>query len=176
MIILQAKKYYIMLPLVCLAFFFTSSYPMYQTILFEVLIVFGYLASVTDILNQRIENRLVLMMYYSWAILWVIFAILDHDTFFPLLTQSGLGFLVGGGIFMFLYLISRKGLGAGDVKFMSAVGLYTGPSMAFSIMVYGTILAAVVCIVLLALRKIGRKDSLCLAPFLYGAFLLLLFL
>ena len=58
-------------------------------------------------------------------------------------------------------------LGGGDVKFVAAAGLFLGFARIIPATLYGTILAALTGLALIALKKIGRKDKMPLAPFLY---------
>ena len=138
----------------------------------ELIIVFGYIAAVFDVKAKTIPNKLVLIMLGAWVITMVPKLFLDIDTAIVLLKDAALGFATGGGLFLLVYLISRKGLGGGDVKFMAVAGMYIGFAGVLSSMLYGTILAAIIGLVLILLKKIGRKDSMPLAPFLYIGILL----
>jgi Flp pilus assembly protein protease CpaA len=141
----------------------------------ELIIVFGYIAAVQDITAKKIPNSLVLAMLGAWVLTMAPKILLDTDMAVMLLKDAALGFVIGGGLFLLVYLISRKGLGGGDVKYMAATGLYIGFSGVVSAMLYGTILVALTGLTLLLLKKIGRKDSIPLAPFLYIGILITLF-
>jgi prepilin peptidase CpaA len=69
------------------------------------------------------------------------------------------GLLLGGGIFLFLYLL--RTMGAGDVKLMAAVGAFAGPSKILEIALYsaiaGGILALFVAIFKGRLRQTFRN-------------------
>ena len=140
------------------------------------IIIFGYVAAIRDAKTKQIANSLVLAMLTAWAIMITPMLFLDTGAAIPLLTTSALGFAVGGGLFLLVYLISRQGLGGGDVKFMAAAGLYLGFSDTLSAMLSGTILAALTGLALILLKKIGRKDAMPLAPFLYAGILITVFL
>ena len=135
--------------------------------LYELLLVFGYIATVIDIKEKRIPNKLILTMIGVWVISIVAKIFFDIEVAVILLIDSLIGFAIGGGLFFIVYLVSRKGLGGGDVKFMAAAGLYLGFTKLLSAMLYGTLLAAIVAVTLLLIKKIGRKDSIPLAPFLF---------
>lgn len=144
-------------------------------LLFELIIVFGYVAAVIDIKTRHIHNNLVLAMLVAWVLIMMPKLFLDIDTAVALLLDAVLGFVVGGGSFLLIYMISRKGLGGGDVKFIAAAGLYIGLSGVLSAILYGTMAAALTALILLLLKKIGRKDSIPLAPFLYIGILITVF-
>jgi len=101
--------------------------------------------------------------------------VVDTEIAVELLLNALLGFAVGGGLFLIVYFISRKGLGGGDVKFMAAAGLYIGFSGTMTAMLCGTILAALTGLTLILAKKIGRKDQMPLAPFIYIGILIAVF-
>jgi len=133
----------------------------------ELILAFGYIAAIQDLKTRRIPNVLVLATIAAWALIMTPSLYLDTGAAIRLLGDSALGAAVSGGMFLLVYLMSRKGLGGGDVKLMAAVGLYLGLGGALSAMLLGTILAALAGLTLILLKKIGRKDAIPLAPFLY---------
>jgi len=139
------------------------------------LITLSYLVAVFDINKKQIPNELIIIMITIWLILIVPLIIYDMDSGISVLTDSLLGVLIGGGIFMLVYIVSRKGLGGGDVKFMAAAGLYLGFTGTIPAILYGTVLAAITGLVLLICKKIGRKDTIPLAPFLFVGILITVF-
>jgi len=139
------------------------------------LIIFSYIAMVVDILTKKIPNKLVLLMFFVWLMLILPLTLYDKQTGIKVLTDSLFGLLVGGGLFLLVYLINRKGLGGGDVKFMAAVGLYLGFADTLPAILYGTVLAALFGLVLLLIRKLGSKDTMPLAPFMFVGILIMVF-
>jgi len=120
---------------------------------FILIIVFGYAAAVFDIKARKIPNKLVLVMLGAWVLTMTPKLIVDTEIAVELLLDALLGFTVGGGLFLIVYIISRKGLGGGDVKFMAASGLYIGFSGTMTAMLCGTILAALTCLILILAKK-----------------------
>ena len=139
---------------------------------YEIIVVFGYVAAVVDIKEKRIPNTLILAMLSAWVLIMVPKLFTDISTTLVLLTDSVIGMALGGGVFLVVYLISRKGLGGGDVKYMASAGLYLGLSGVMPAMFCGTVAAALVGVALIVLKKIGRKDTIPLAPFLYAGILI----
>lgn len=174
-----AKKIlpYVGIPVLTAAFaiIHTGYMDLFVILLFELIIIFGYVAAVLDLTTKRIPNVLVLVMLAAWVLVMMPKLLVDTDTAIGMLTDSAIGFAVAGGLFLLVYLVSRKGLGGGDVKFMAAAGLYTGYSGILPAMLYGTILAGITGLVLLGLKKIGKKDTMPLAPFLYAGILIAVF-
>jgi len=149
-----------------------SAYALLKT---AMLIILSYIAMALDISTKRIPNELVVVMVVGWLL--VIMSAIHSDTSIGirLLTDSAYGLLLGGGMFLLVYIISKKGLGGGDVKFMAAVGLYLGFSKTTQAILYGTMLAALTGLVLIVIKKIGRKDTMPLAPFLFIGIMITVF-
>jgi leader peptidase (prepilin peptidase)/N-methyltransferase len=127
-----------------------------------------------DMEHQLILNKIT----YPAAV--VALAILAADSIFPgagimgtlrLVPQpSILSGLIGGAIgftfFMIVFLINPRGMGMGDVKLVALIGLATGFPLALAALFIGIVIGGVAAVVLLILRKKGRKDVM---P--YGVFL-----
>ncbi len=62
-----------------------------------------------------------------------------------------LGMLVGFGMLILLWAI--QGMGAGDVKFMAAIGAWLGPVMAFYAVCVGALIGGAIALVLIAARR-----------------------
>ena len=146
---------------------FTGRIDTFILLNYEILIILGYIAAICDIKTKHVPNVLVLTMFIAWVIAIIPKLFLDTDAALTFIVDSAIGFAVGGGLFLLVYLISRKGLGGGDVKFMAGVGLYLGFGKVIPAMLYGTVLAALTGLTLILMKKIGRKDKIPLAPFLY---------
>ena len=141
----------------------------------ELLIIFGYLAALSDLKEKKISNTLVLAMLASWLITFLPQLFVNTAGALLVLLEAALGFAISGGIFLFVYLISRQGLGGGDVKFMAAAGLYLGFSGVLPVIFCGALLAGVTALGLMLFKRLGSKDTMPLAPFLYLGILITLF-
>ncbi len=89
--------------------------------------------------------------------------------------NSGIDLLLGGVVaFLFFFMIAgityliikKEGLGGGDVKLVAGIGFFMGLKNFIQIFVLAYILAAIICLFLLILRKKDRKDYIPLGPFL----------
>jgi len=86
-----------------------------------------------------------------------------------------LTFLGAGLFFLVLYLLSRGGLGGGDVKLAAALGLWLGwPGAALAVFL-GSLIGSVISISLIALKKKNRKDPIPYGPFLVFGTIIVLF-
>ena len=151
----------------------TENFYLLQYIL---LLTLTYIAAVSDIKTKKIPNTLVLTMIGVWVLTMTPQLFINTDVAIRTLSDAILGFLTGGGLFLLIYIFSRRGLGGGDVKLMAAIGLYLGFAGVISAMVFGSLLSGLVALILLLLKKVGRKDTIPLAPFLFvGTFITVLF-
>lgn len=80
--------------------------------------------------------------------------------------SSLLGGAVGFGLLLVIYLISRGGMGAGDVKLAGLMGLMTGfPGIGAALFV-GFVSGGLIGVLLLLLRLRGRRDVIPYGPYL----------
>ena len=92
----------------------------------------------------------------------------------PWLTQSigmrvayaALGGAIGFAIFLLIALVSRGGMGWGDVKLAALIGLAAGFPMVFVAIIMAAILGGIVAVALLIARKRGRREMIPFGPFL----------
>jgi len=140
------------------------------------LIILSYIAMIFDIKSKRIPNKLVLLMIAGWIVLIAFALSFNTESGVKLLIDSTFGLLTGGGMFLLVYLMSRKGLGGGDVKFIAAAGLYLGLANTINTILFGSILAAITGLTLILLKKIKRKDTIPLAPFMFMGIMITVFI
>jgi leader peptidase (prepilin peptidase) / N-methyltransferase len=145
----------------------SADYFFYLTLLFTLLAI-----SLIDLDYRIVPNGLVAFGLIAGLIFYLI-KLSDLYINLPscLLVDRNLadafwGFLLGGGIILAIFLISRGGMGAGDVKLMAMIGLYAGLQGTIVTLFLGFIFGALVGIIYMILGKLTRKDALPFAPFL----------
>ena len=79
---------------------------------------------------------------------------------------AALGGAAGFAIFLLIALVSRGGMGWGDVKLAALIGLATGFPMVFVAIIMAAILGGTVAVALLIARKRGRREMIPFGPFL----------
>lgn len=173
-----AKKwlFYAGLPVLCAAFLLIKWNKLDPILLImrELLVIFVYVASVWDLREKRIPNRLVAALLGVWMLVMIPQLFFRTEWALSFLVSGAIGFFLAGIVFLVVYVVSRKGLGGGDVKLMTVSGLYLGIDGVLPTMLYGSVLAALTGIVLIFLKRIGPKDAIPLVPFLYAGMLLTL--
>ena len=140
-----------------------------------VLIAFGYVAAYTDFRTRKVSNKLVLMMLIAWLVLMAAYVIYDIGAAFELLVPSLIGGAAGGGFFLAMYLISRKGIGGGDIKLIAVMGLLLTFSKLMPMLFISSLLTALVAGGLLLTKRATMKTEIPLVPFLYAGVLVVLF-
>lgn len=86
-----------------------------------------------------------------------------------------LGVTLGGGLFLLIAIISRGGMGGGDIKLTAMIGAFLGWQGVFVTIFLAALSGAVSGLFLIVVKKKGRKDALPFGPFLaLGALLALL--
>lgn len=147
----------------------------YQVIGFTInLIPFLFLTSLLliisfiDIDHYRIPNPLILIGLGA-GILFQIFI-----PFQPFI-NSLLGFVTGGGVLFLIALLSRGGMGGGDIKLGALIGLFLGWKWMLLSLFLSAFLASAAGVSLMIMRKKSRKDPIPFGPFLsLGVFISLL--
>jgi len=92
----------------------------------------------------------------------------------PRLAQAGIGAAVGLGIALLIVLVSRGGMGWGDVKMAALIGLVIGFPLVFFTLIMAAILGGLVAVILLLLKKKRRKETVPFGPALSVATLVTL--
>jgi leader peptidase (prepilin peptidase)/N-methyltransferase len=83
----------------------------------------------------------------------------------PEIKQAAIGGGIGLVLFLLIVLISRGGIGWGDVKLAALIGLVTG-YLVFVALLMGIILGGVVAVILLTLKIKKRKEAIPFGSFL----------
>jgi len=77
-----------------------------------------------------------------------------------------LGVALGGGVFFVIILVSRGGMGGGDMKLGAMMGAFLGWKLALLAILLGVFAGGAVAVVLLSRGSHGRKDPVPFGPFL----------
>lgn len=123
--------------------------------------------TILDIRKQWVPNFAILLLLGIWAFLFGACALVELRTCVSLLGTSIIGGIVAGAIFLLCYFLSKRQLGAGDVKLVFAMGLYLTGNRIMGAILYGTIFCCIYSVVQLLRKKIGTKDAVPLVPFLF---------
>lgn len=132
-----------------------------------VLLILANIAGI-DITCKKIPNALVALLLGIWFVFFLIqcFSAGSLSVIGSLFLRSLLGFLLSGGLTLICMLISRGGLGAGDVKLTAILGLFYGILGIVNILFYACVLTLIASICMLVAKKIRLKDTVPMSPFI----------
>lgn len=157
---------------VVLALFIVFSYKIQgiseiYTIKRVTLIVFLLLCAVPDIKAKLIPNKLILAAVLFWLLESAIGWVLEPKLIFEDIVSSVIGAVFGGGLLFLGRLISKNGMGMGDIKLMLMAGLYTKFDGMFGLMFWSLIIALIWGVCLIILKKAKLKTTMSMAPFFF---------
>jgi leader peptidase (prepilin peptidase)/N-methyltransferase len=149
----------------------------------ELAIVLFYFCILLIIFFIDIEHHLILnKVVYPCAVTAVIISIfLPYLDFAPSdairehfadigwasgIASSLLGGLVGLVIFVIIALISRGGMGEGDIKMVGLIGLMVGYPLVFVAIVLAIVAGGIVALFMIIAKRKNRKQSIAFGPFL----------
>lgn len=118
-------------------------------------------AGMEDMKNKTISNRLIIVGMIAGVMLTL------ANIAIPPLINAALGLVLAGGVFGLLYLISKGGIGFGDVKLFACAGIFLGFEKTITTMIVATVLSGLVGLILIISRISSRKSMIPFAPFIF---------
>ena len=133
-------------------------------------IVFSMLIIITfiDLQHMIIPDLLVIIILGS-TIIYKVLSFLLYNTPFELINSIG-GLVLSGLLFIIIILVSKGGMGGGDVTLIAALGFITGIKRIFLIIFLSFILGAIISVFLLITKIKGKKDPIPFGPFIVLGF------
>lgn len=119
--------------------------------------LFVLLIIVTDYEQQLIFNRVLLGL----ALITCLFTPWIEA---PFLNRSAAA-LLGGGIMLALCVLSRGGIGGGDIKLLFVLGLWQGLDALLFVLTFGFITSGIAAALLLLTGRKKRRDYLAYGPY-----------
>lgn len=136
-----------------------SRFDLLQAVAASVVVFALLVITATDLLRFRVPNAIT----YPGIVAALVAAILMPG---GNIGEAALAAALGGGVFFVLALITRGGIGLGDVKLAVLIGAALGLPVAYQALLYGVVAAAVVMGVMLVAGIVGRRQAVPYAPFL----------
>jgi prepilin signal peptidase PulO-like enzyme (type II secretory pathway) len=130
-----------------------------QAIVVSLLLLALLACTGTDLIRYRVPN---VITYPGIAIaLLASLALPDGDIVSAIAAAAG-----GGGIFLVMAIVTRGGIGLGDVKLAMLIGAALGLSGSYQALVFGVLAGGVGILLLLLAGIVSRKQAVPYAPFL----------
>ena len=120
-----------------------------------------------DLRTHRLPREVTYIVMIIGAVLLSVAALVDDQP--RRMYMAALGAVISVSVMSVLYLLSRGGLGDGDVRMSPLLGMYLGwlnPGLALVGLLYGFILAALVSAMLMILGTANRRTAIAFGPFL----------
>lgn len=127
-----------------------------------------YLLAYIDYRERLIPNFLICVLLIARVAFLGCNLISDPEYWRSILLYPLIGAGIGGVILAVAMLLSRKGVGMGDVKLFITIGAYVGSMEIIATLFYTFVVSAVVGIVLLLMKKVKLRDSVPMAPFAFA--------
>ncbi len=99
---------------------------------------------------------LLALLPQSWLTQWIVSGVANAAL------GGGIGFVIS----LLIALVSRGGMGWGDVKLAALIGLATGFPLVFLAIIMGAILGGIVAVALVIVKKRNFKGTIPFGPFL----------
>jgi len=112
-----------------------------------------------------IPNKSLIILLWPAFLFRVAEIIITPSNWINIVGSAVIGGALGGGIFLMAHLISRAGIGAGDVKLFAVLGLYVGNYAVVGIMLISLLVTAVVGGSRVIRKKINLKEAVPFAPY-----------
>lgn len=168
----KEKKYQILLAVLIVVmaglFFllkYVYMYNLIKTIRYLILLPFLFVIAIIDAREMRIPNRILFIMILVRMIIFIAEFMIYRDSALTLFINSLAGGAAAGGLFGLCYIVSRKSIGAGDVKLLAVCGLFLGFSAIVGAIIMISLCALIYGIAGMILKKNGLKDSIPFGPF-----------
>lgn len=144
---------------------------MYEALSFVSAANFLFLLAVIDIRHRVIPNLYVAVAFAVKTVMIIVSGCMMHSL--PeMFAGSFAGMAAASVITGAAYIVSGKGIGAGDVKMFAAAGYITGGFAVTDIIMYSTFLCALCGILLVSAKKCRIRDCIPMAPFAYAGTLI----
>jgi leader peptidase (prepilin peptidase)/N-methyltransferase len=115
--------------------------------------------TVIDLRHQIIPDAITL----PGVVAGVVAALATHRIAW---VDSVAGILLGSGLFVAVIVVSRGGMGGGDLKLGAMLGAFLGWQALLVGLFIAVMLGGMLAVVLLASRRVARKDAIPFGPFL----------
>ncbi len=126
--------------------------------------------------KRRIIPNLFVIIGLVFRLCIYCYEIFATDTFKAVMLNDLIGLAIGFGFLAIVSIITKGAIGFGDAKLFGIIGLISGSFCTYSTLLISLLLSAVISIVEIARKKMGRKDSLPFGPFIAVGYIVALLL
>ncbi len=122
---------------------------------------------VIDLEHHILPNKLVYPGIIVALTINIVFSVIpDSLNVVPEIRSAAIGGAIGLGLFLLITVVSRGGMGWGDVKMAALIGLVTGFPLVFVALFLAVVSGGLISWVLILTKAKSRKQSIPFGPFL----------
>lgn len=175
---MENKKFRVYMVFACVCMlglgieFFFLQYSLPKAVRYLILMAGLFVIAWIDRKSKRIPNKILIVLLGARALVLILEWIIFSELGLSLLISTAMGALFGGGMFLLCYVISRGGVGAGDVKLFAVIGCFMGSSTVLTAAFLTVVTAAVYSVIMLIRKKTSLKEEIPFAPFILTGVLL----
>lgn len=128
-------------------------------------------AGIIDFKRKIIPNILIIIgLFFRVGIyIYEIFAVEDIKT---IVVNDLIGFAIGFVLLAIVSLITKGSLGFGDAKLFGVIGITAGSFCTYSTLLISLVISAVVSVISIARKKMGRKDAFPFGPCITAGYII----
>lgn len=144
--------------------FYILEYSICMVIRYYILAIASVVLAVIDYREKIIPNKILLWLIAARSIVLIVELVIAGDAAWSFLIDNMLGLVIGGGILLICRLVSRGGIGMGDIKYFAVIGYYVGFSKVMLFLFAAIAASFFVSIILLLMKKTTLKAEVPMAP------------
>lgn len=134
------------------------------------LLPFLCLVAMTDYSEKVIPNRVLLAALAVRILLLVVDIAREPSLVLEQLLYMGSGAVLMACVMFVCSIVTRKSMGAGDIKLFIVIGAYCGANSAVNILLISILLLSAISLVAILLKKATLKSCVPLAPPVFAGF------
>lgn len=135
-----------------------------------------FCAAVTDYRKKIIPNTLILVGMVCQIIWFLVEVFWYQDNWKRILMQDVMGFIMGAGVLLLVYLFAKNAIGMGDIKLFGVLGITCGFELTYTILFLAVLLASCYGLYLILVRKKKKDYEMAFAPFIFVGYITSVFI
>ena len=143
--------------------------PSVEMVMYSILSSLLIVITLIDLYTQEIPEELNIF----GLVIGIVFLLLNFSI--GNLISSGLGLLLGGGLFLLIASVSGGAMGGGDIKLIGVLGFWFGWKLILVLSILSFIIGAIASLLLIALKMKSLKDYIPYGPFIAVAAMIIIF-
>ncbi len=160
---------FIMGTLVFISLFLAEKYTTEKIDILKIFIVLlgCGIAAIWDRAKKIIPNKLIIVMIVIRVVIFIFEFIFRNTVIFQIIINSLLGLGISFLLLSIFSILSKGGLGMGDVKLISTIGFYCGTYLVFNSVFISLVLCTIISVISILVKKRKIKDKVAFGPYIF---------